>query len=98
MALLMIMTLSLLVYSVAQKHLREQLAETSETLPNQINKPIKNPTMRWIFQLMEGVDVIYIRMKNVIQKKIMGMTELRQKIISFLFDPVQKIYETAEMG
>ena len=41
MALLMIMTLSLLVYSVAQKHLREQLVEKNETLPNQINKPIK---------------------------------------------------------
>lgn len=98
MALLMIMTLSLLVYSVAQKHLREQLVEKNETLPNQINKPIKNPTMRWIFQLMEGVDVVYIRIKNVIQKKITGLTELRQKIISFLFTPVQKIYENAEMG
>ena len=98
MALLMIMTLSLLVYSVAQKRLREQLFEKNETLPNQIKKPIKNPTMRWIFQLMEGVDVIYVRIKHVIQKKIMGMTELRQKIISFLFDSVQKIYKTAEMG
>ena len=98
MSLLMIMTLSLLAYSVAQKHLRKQLAEKNETLPNQIDKPIKNPTMRWIFQLMEGIDVIYIRIKDVIHKKIMGITELRQKIISFFFDPVQKIYETAEMG
>jgi len=98
MALLMIMTLSLLVYSIAQKHLREQLVEKNETLPNQINKPIKNPTMRWIFQLMEGVDVVYIRIKNVIQKKITGLTELRQKIISFLFEPVQQIYENSEMG
>jgi len=28
----------------------------------------------------------------------MGMTELRQKIISFLFDPVQKIYENDEFS
>lgn len=98
MALLMIMALSLLVYSVTQKHLRKQLIEKDEALPNQINDPIKNPTMRWIFQLMEGIDVIYIRIKGVIYKKIMGMTELRQQIISFFFDPVQKMYETAEMG
>lgn len=98
MGLLMIMTLSLLVYSVAQRHLRKQLTEKNETLPNQINKPVKNPTMRWIFQLMEGVDVIYIRVKDVIEKKIVGMTELRQKIISFLFDSVQKMYEITEMG
>ncbi len=98
MALLMIMTLSLLMYSVTQRHLRKQLIEKNETLPNQIDAPIKNPTMRWIFQLMEGIDVIYVRIKDVIYKKIMGITELRQKIISFFFEPVQKIYETAEMG
>ena len=98
MALLMIMTLSLLVYSVAQKHLREQLVEKNETLPNQINKPIKNPTMRWIFQLMEGVDVVYIRIKNRIQRKITGLTPLRLKIISFFFTPVQKLYENTEIG
>ena len=98
MALLMIMTLSLLVYSVTQKHLREQLVERNETMPNQIDARIKNPTMRWIFQLMEGIDVIYIRIKDVIHKKIMGITELRQKIISFFFETVQEIYETAEIG
>lgn len=98
MSLLMIMTLSLLVYSVAQRHLRKQLDEKNETLPNQINKPIKNPTMSWIFQLMEGIDVIYIKIKGSIVKKIMGITRLREKIISFLFDPVKKIYQTAEMG
>ena len=47
---------------------------------------------------MEGIDVIYIRIKNVVHKKIMGITELRQKIIAFFFGSVQKIYETAEMG
>lgn len=41
MSLLMIMTLSLLVYSVAQKHLRQALVDNNETLPNQINKPIQ---------------------------------------------------------
>ena len=91
MALLMIMTLSLLVYSVTQKHLRKQLVESNETVPNQINVPIKNPTMRWIFQLMEGIDVIYIRIKDVIHKKIMGITELRQKIISFFFETVEAV-------
>jgi len=98
MSLLMIMTLSLLVYSVAQRHLRKQLAEKNETLPNQIDKPIKNPTMRWIFQLMEGIDVIYIKINDTILKKIMGVTNLRQKIISFFFDPVRKIYQNTEIG
>lgn len=93
MSLLMIMTLSLLVYSVTQRHLRKQLIEKNDTLPNQINTPTKNPTMRWIFQLMEGVDVIYIRVKNTLQKKIMGMTHLRKKIIRFFYPPICSIYQ-----
>lgn len=70
MGLLMIMTLSLLIYSVAQRYLRKQLAEKNETLPNQINAQIKNPTIRWVFQLMEGIDVIYLRVKGEVVKKI----------------------------
>ena len=93
MSLLMIMTLSLLVYSVTQKHLREKLRGNNETLPNQIDEPIQNPTMRWIFQLMEGVDVIYLRVKNKIQKKIMGITEIREKIIRYFYPSVHEIYQ-----
>lgn len=98
MSLLMIMTLSLLIYCVTQKHLRDQLTEKKDTLPNQIKKPVKNPTMRWIFQLMEGIDIIYVRVKNKIQRKITGITELRRKIILFFFGSVREIYGIAEMG
>ena len=35
----MVMTLALLVYSVAQRRLRQQLARHNETIPNQINQP-----------------------------------------------------------
>ena len=46
MGLLMVMTLTLLVYSIAQRRLRQALETQNETLPNQINQPIKTPTMR----------------------------------------------------
>ncbi len=45
MGLLMVMTLTLLVYSIAQRRLRQALETQNETLPNQINQPIKTPTM-----------------------------------------------------
>ena len=44
--LLMVMTLALLVYSVAQRRLRQQLARQNETVPNQINQPTVRPTLR----------------------------------------------------
>ena len=48
--LLMVMTLALLVYSVTQRRLRQQLARQNETIPNQINQPTERPTLRWVFQ------------------------------------------------
>ena len=37
--LLMVMTLALLVYSIAQRRMRQQLKQQGETLPNQIGQP-----------------------------------------------------------
>jgi len=42
--LLMVMTLALLVYSVAQRRLRQALVRQKESLPNQINQPTQRPT------------------------------------------------------
>ncbi|WP_208123336.1 IS1634 family transposase, partial [Facilibium subflavum] len=92
MSLLMVMTLSLLIYSVAQKHLREQLAIRNETLPNQINQPVTNPTMRWVFQMLEGVHVVYIAVKGQILQQITGITDIKRKILEFFYTDVQEIY------
>jgi transposase len=51
MALVMVMTLSLLIYSLAEKKLRDSLLKQNRFVPNQVGKPIQNPTIRWIFQL-----------------------------------------------
>jgi transposase len=45
-ALGFIMVLCLLVYRFAEYRLRTRLAETRQTLPNQVNKPTSTPTMR----------------------------------------------------
>ena len=57
-ALMMVMTLCLFVYNLAQYKIREKLRETNQTLPNQLKKEVQNPTMRWIFQIMEGIDIV----------------------------------------
>ena len=52
--LMMVMTLYLMVYNFAQLRARQALQETNETLPNQVGKPINNPTLKWIFQNYGG--------------------------------------------
>ena len=49
--LIMVMTLSLLIYTIAQRRLRKALKQLDETIPNQIKQPIQRPTMRWVFQI-----------------------------------------------
>ena len=57
-SLLMIMTLSLLIYSALEYKVRENMKKNSLTFPNQKGKLISNPTMRWIFQYFFSVVLI----------------------------------------
>lgn len=84
MALSFIMVLCLLVYRLAEQVLRRQLTQTSQTVPNQINKPTDRPTMRWIFQCFEGIDLLHIRMGSRGQTHILGLQPLHQRILRLL--------------
>jgi transposase len=90
--LLMIMTLSLLVYSIAQRRAREILAKSNETIPNQINKPIKNPTARWLFFLLDGINIINFKIGVTVKKIINGLDDLKTKIVKLFGDAVFSIY------
>jgi hypothetical protein len=64
-------------------------------LPNQINKPIQNPTMRWIFQIMEGIGTIRFYEGNLykpIKEMVTNLNELRRKIIRLFGGYAIQIY------
>lgn len=92
MGLLMVMTLALLIYSIAQRNLRQHLQKMAETLPNQIKKEVSTPTLRWIFQLMEGIELVRVQINDAITVTISGLTTLRMRILSCFSPSVQKIY------
>ncbi len=94
MGLLVVMTLGLLVYSIMQRAIRKRLAEQKERLPDQLEKETTTPTMRWIFQMMEGIDVLYIQIDQQVERQIMGITPVRSKIISLFPACVRTIYLT----
>ena len=60
MALIMVMTLSLLVYSLAERKLRKALADQDRTIGDQKRRPTKTPTIRWVFQKFEDVMILYV--------------------------------------
>jgi transposase len=83
-ALSFIMVLCLLVYRLAEHQLRCQLASTSQTLPNQVNKPTDRPTMRWIFQCFEGIDLLHIRVGLREHMQVLGLQPFHQKVLRLL--------------
>ena len=90
--LLMVMTLALLVYSVAQRRMRKQLESIGETIPNQINQPTSQPTLRWVFQLLEGIHHVSLDVEGQVTSVMEGITELRGKILQLFGKKVSQIY------
>ncbi len=92
MALSFIMVLCLLVYRLAEHLLRHQLAQREQTVPNQINKPTDRPTMRWIFQCFEGIDLLHIRAGSHWQRQVLGLQPLHRQILRLLGSVYCQLY------
>ena len=81
-------------FRVPHHKLRESLKLANETLPNQLGKPVKNPTMRWIFQLMEGIAIfkLYNPVEKSFRAMITNLNDTRIKIIRLLGKTACLIY------
>ncbi len=94
-ALMMIMTLTLLVYNVGQYRLRQQLKKEKSTLPNQLGKQTQAPTLRWIFQIMEGIGLVHFyneSFSEIVREVMTNINTLRKKIIYLFGETAIKIY------
>jgi transposase len=88
MALAMIMTLALMVYSLGQFQLRQALELTNSTLPNQKGKPTARPTLRWILQCFQSVHLVFVNgVKSSIQ-----LTDKQNLILPFLGSSSRQYY------
>jgi transposase len=91
--LLMVMTLALLVYSVAQRRLRQELARQNETIANQINQPTSRPTLRWVFQVLEGIERVRVTVEGKVHDLITGLNEVKIKILRLFGEQVCQMYQ-----
>lgn len=92
MALLMVMTLSLMIYSLAERKLRNSLKENKKTVSDQKGKPTDNPTIRWVFQMFENVLLITLGEGQKAENFIMNITPDNETILECLGPPYQKMY------
>jgi transposase len=91
--LLMVMTGALLVYSVAQRRLRQQLLQQNKTVPNQIHQPTQRPTLRWVFQLLEGIHRVRVTIQGHMQDLIEGLNEVQITLLRLFGEGVCRLYQ-----
>ena len=95
MALSLVMVLCLLVYRLAEHRLREQLAATGQTIPSQVNKPTDRPTMRWVFQCFEGVDLLHIRHgPGPEMALVLRLQPVHQQVLALLGPAYEEFYKS----
>lgn len=94
MALIMVMTVALLVFSLAERQLRLRLKDENASVRSQTGKPTQFPTMRWVFQMFEGIDLLLIlRDGQVVSQQVLNLKPDHLKIIHLLGPHVQNCYQ-----
>jgi len=89
MALLMVMTTCLLVYASLEYKIRKELKEHNKNFPNQLGRPVQNPTARWIFQCFFGIHLLVINEKD---EFILNLNEKHSLILNLLGRSYQAFY------
>jgi transposase len=92
MALSFIMVLCLLVYRLAEFRLRSRLADTQQTIPNQVHKPTARPTMRWVFQCFEGIELLHVQTATTSLTIVLRLESVHRLILALLGPLYEKIY------
>jgi len=91
-ALVMIMVLTLMIYSVAEWMLRKRMRETGETIPNQLKKPTQKPTLKWVVFLFMGVTEVTVWINGEMHQKIANLNDNLVNIIRLLGSGCEKYY------
>jgi transposase len=92
MALLMVMGLALLVYALAEHTVRTEWGRRGMSLPDQRGQPTQQPTMRRLFQIFEGIDVLWLRPPLGGQHLVLNLKPIHRQILNLLGPEVRKCY------
>ncbi|MBE9077604.1 IS1634 family transposase [Romeria aff. gracilis LEGE 07310] len=90
-ALALIMALTLMVYTLAERKLRQALAAQHQTVHDQRKQPTAKPTFRWIMQKFQGIH--WVTLDG--QRLISNLNDERRLIIHLLGPPVERYYHAS---
>jgi transposase len=89
MALTMVMTVCLLVYAALEYRMRKSLVDSGSMFPNQTGKKINNPTVRWVFQYFQNIQVIYLHQSKA---AVLNLNENHTKLLEIMGKRYIEVY------
>jgi transposase len=88
-----LMTLCLLVYKLAEVRVRQRLAATGQTAPDQARNPTTRPTLRWLFQCFEGIDLHHTLLPDGTRwTEVLRLTDLHRLVLRSLGPAYETCY------
>ena len=99
-ALGLIMALSLLVYKVAERQIRQTLKRTGSAVKNQLGRLTDRPTLRWIFQCFQSIHIYIDRgvkqISNINEERLHTQEILSPIMSAVLFTGVNYVKTHAQ--
>lgn len=93
MALLMIMTLALLVYALADKTLQDAIEEKKPVLHDPHRGEVRQITMRRVFQLFEGIELLTVSLPGSdVHRVLVNFQPIHDAILQLMGPDVQRFY------
>jgi hypothetical protein len=62
-------------------------------VPNPINRPTPSPTLRWIFQLWEGMHRVRVTVQGQVHDLIEGLNDVQIKVLRLFGEQVCRLYQ-----
>ena len=87
-AIALIMGLCLLVYTPAQRQLRQRLKQSQSGIKNQLGQLTDRPTLRWIFQCFQSIHLLNVAGVE----QVSNLTDERLRILGFFPVACQNYY------
>ncbi len=94
-ALMVVMTLCLMVYNIAQHRLRAGLEAANQTIPGPENRPVKNPTFNSVAKIFHGVSVVRIVsdcLEKTVQEFVCNINSILRRILGYFGQKALYIY------
>jgi transposase len=92
MAMMQVISLTLLTNNLSQMHLRGELSKAGQALPNQLGKKIQQPTLKWVFHLLKKITRIRVKIEGKVFEQYQGIQEAQKIIINIFGSEAREIY------